>query len=76
MSVLGAGGKLRRSFRRFGVWEETEEENPSQASCSERERHGEAGMEIMDQRDHGMDIMDEGQEVPAAADFLECTVSF
>ena len=33
-------------------------------------------MEIMDQRDHGMDIMDEGQEVPAAAEFLSNSVSF
>ena len=69
MSVLGAGGKLRRSFRRFGVWEEAEEENPSQVSLSEtetNERDGDAGMADMD------------QEVPAAAEFLsnECSVSF
>ena len=71
--MLGAGGKLRRSFRRFGVWEEAEEENPSQVSLSEtetNERDGDAGMADMDHLGH--------EEVPAAAEFLsnECSVSF
>ena len=71
MSVLGAGGKLRRSFRRFGVWEETEEENPSQVSESESKRRDGS-------MDGGMDIMDQqqGQEVPPAAEFLSNRVSF
>ena len=61
MSVLGAGGKLRRSFRRFGVWEEAEEENPSQVSESEsKQRDG--------SMDGGMDMDQQGQEVPAAAE--------
>ena len=55
MSVLGAGGKLRRSFRRFGVWEEAEEENPSQVSESEsKQRDG--------SMDGGMDMDQQGQE--------------
>ena len=71
MSVLGAGGKLRRSFRRFGVWEEAEEENPTQVSESESKRRDGS-------MDGGMDIMDQqqGQEVPAAAEFLSTSVSF
>ena len=71
MSVLGAGGKLRRSFRRFGVWEEAEEENPTQVSESESKRRDGS-------MDGGMDIMDQqqGQEVPAAAEFLSNSVSF
>ena len=69
MSVLGAGGKLRRSFRRFGVWEEAEEENPSQVSESEsKQRDG--------SMDGGMDMAEQGQEVPAAAEFLSNSVSF
>ena len=62
MSVLGAGGKLRRSFRRFGVWEEAEEENPSQVSQRESQQR-DGSME------GGMD-MDQDQEVPPAAEFL------
>ena len=70
MSVLGAGGKLRRSFRRFGVWEETEEENPSQVSESESKRRDGS-------MDGGMDMdQQQGQEVPAAAEFLSTSVSF
>ena len=62
MSVLGGGGKLRRSFRRFGVWEEAEEENPSQVSQRESQQR-DGSME------GGMD-MDQGKEVPPAAEFL------
>jgi hypothetical protein len=29
MSVLGPGGKLRRSFRRFGVYQEESQEEPT-----------------------------------------------
>ena len=66
MSVLGAGGKLRRSFRRFGVWEEAEEENPSQVRLSQTETR--------DSRDGDMDHLGH-EEVPAALS-SECSVSF
>ena len=70
MSVLGAGGKLRRSFRRFGVWEENaEEENPSQVSETESKLQRDGSM------DHGAG-MDMDEEVPAAAEFLSNSVSF